>query len=371
MKIALVHDFLVEYGGAERVLETLHEIWPKAPVFTAFYDWKRMGSISRRFKDWDIRPSWVQRCWLVKKFHSPLRFLSPLIWKSFDLSGFDMVITSSGWYIPRGVVTKPETLHICYCHHPPRHLYGYPTTMRWKKYLPTRIYGYLINHFLRMYDYLTAQRVDYFIANSQETARRIRKFYRRDSTVIYPPVEINPKSKVLSPKSENYFLCASRLAWAKRIDVAIKAANKLKIPLKIVGTGKEEKYLRSIAGKTVEFLGQVSDEELARAYFNCRALIFPAEDEDFGIVPVEAMSFGKPVIALRQGGVVESVIEGKTGVFFDEPTVESLTGAIKGFNNLAIKPSDCINQAKKFSKERFKKEIKEFVEEKYAGASRG
>lgn len=373
MKIALVHDFLIEYGGAERVLEALHEIWPEAPIYTALYDWKKMGAMSQRFKNWEIRPSWVQHCWLVKKLHSPLRFLSPLIWGSLDLSQFDVVITSSGWFICRGVKTGSNTLHISYLHHPPRHLYGYPTKRRWEKYLLTRIYGNVINHFLRLYDFQTAQKVDYFIANSKTTAARIRKFYRREAKVIYPPVEL-PKAYDKMERSsdfgDSYFLTGGRLDWAKRIDLVIKACTKLKRPLKIYGKGREEEKLRAMAGPTIEFVGHVSDEELAQLYSGCQAFIFTALDEDFGIVPVEAMSFGKPVIALRQGGVVESIIEGKTGEFFDEPTVESLVKVLKKFKPEKYKPEDCRKQAQKFSKERFKREIRRFVARKIASQSR-
>lgn len=365
MKVALVHDFLKEYGGAERVLEVLHEIYPAAPIYTAFVDPKGLGPHWERIKNWNIRPSWVQKCWLVKKLHSPLRFLAPLVWESFNFDEYDVVISSSGWYICRGIVTKPSTLHICYLHHPPRHLYGYPTAIAWQKYLPVRIYGNLVNHFLRMYDFVATQRVDYFIANSEETARRIKKFYRREAKVIYPPVAL--RSPTGSPRaSVPYFLCVSRLARAKNIHLAIEACNKLGFKLWVVGCGREEKYLKSIAGPKIKFLGQVPDERLPEIYAQALALIFPAEDEEFGIVPVEAMAAGIPVISLRSGGVVESVIKGKTGEFFDKPTIEALVDILKHFDRKRYNPEDCRKQAEKFSKERFKRGIKEFIEEKYA-----
>ena len=387
MKIALVHDYLAEYGGAERVIEALHEIWPDAPLYTAFFDWKRLGSHAQRFKKWDIRPSWVQHIWIIKKLISPLRFLAPLIWQSFDLSGYDVVITSSGWFIPRGVIVKKPTIHICYIHHPPRNLYGYATGSSLQRYWPVRLYSIFVNFFLRNYDYHTAQNVDYFIANSKETARRVKKFYRRDSTVIYPSIQYqiskikNQKyiSKIKNKKT--YFLSVGRLSWAKRVDLIIEACNKLKLPLKIVGVGKEEEALKKIAAcppsvgvedasgrrPTIEFLGSVSDAELAEAYANAKALIFSALDEDFGMVPVEAMAYGTPVIGLSQGGVKETVIEGKTGIFFSEPTVESLTNAIHRFEKL---PKDyewapeCQKQAKKFSTEEFKKNFIAFIRSK-------
>ncbi|KKU86834.1 MAG: glycosyltransferase [Candidatus Gottesmanbacteria bacterium GW2011_GWA2_47_9] len=374
MNIALVHDYLREYGGAERVVEALHEMWPEAPLYTSFVDWPSLAKAPagkvELFKSMDIRTSWVEHVWLVKKLISPLRFLAPMIWGSFNLSGYDVVISSSGWFMCRGVSIKKPAVHISYIHHPPRNLYGYATGSDWQKYPIVRIYGAIVNFFLRHYDFETAQAVDYFVANSKETARRVKKFYRRESTVIYPPVEISkglalktrPQGKAL--RKQDYFLSVGRLTWAKRIDLAIEACNKLKLPLKIVGTGKEEEYLRSIAGPTVEFLGSVSDEELSRLYLGAKALIFCALDEDFGMVPVEAMAAGVPVIALAQGGVVETVVDGETGVLFREPTVECLVEGIKRWEDSKTGrwEQNCRKQAQKFSKERFKKELKAFVE---------
>lgn len=380
MKIALVHDYLREYGGAERVLEALHEIWPEAPLYTSFIDWGNLGDQAYRFKSWDIRTSWVQDNPIVKKFHSPLRFLAPRIWSSFsakggsasggDLSGYDVVISSSGWFMCRGIMVKKPTLHICYIHHPPRNLYGYATGSTLQKYWPVRVYAALINFYLRHYDFETAQRVDYFIANSKETARRVEKFYRRDSTVIYPPIEVlkyqgikvSKKEKSLTPDTRSYYLSVGRLTYSKRIDLAIVACNRLKLPLRIVGSGKEETYLRSLAGPTVEFFGSVPDKELAMLYQGAKALIFCALDEDFGMVPVEAMAHGTPVIALGQGGVLETVLDGKTGILFKDSTIESLIHALKTFEKTQNDwAKECIAQANTFSKERFKKEILAFV----------
>ena len=392
MKIALVHDYLREYGGAERVVEALHEMWPTAPIYTSFVDWENLGNQGYRFKNWDIRTSWVQRYWLIKKFISPLRFLAPKIWESFDLSSYDVVISSSGWFMCRGVAlnrsktrlletheshetshasqARPakrgdQAIHICYIHHPPRNLYGYPTGSDLQKYWPVRVYATIINFFLRHYDFETAQKVDYFVANSKETARRVKNFYRRESTVIYPPITQGSslRTQGTSLRSRSYFLSVGRLTYSKRVDLAIVACNKLKLPLKIVGTGKEETYLRSIAGPTVKFLGSVSDDELARLYEGAKALIFCALDEDFGMVPVEAMAHGTPVIVLAQGGVLETVIDGKTGVLFKNPKVEDLNRAIKRFNSVRRTWSeDCYTQAERFGKERFKKELRAFVD---------
>ncbi len=402
MKVVLVHDYLREYGGAERVVEAIHEIWPQAPLYTSFVDKKALGIHWQRFAGWDIRMSWVQKNWFVKKCISPLRFLAPKIWESFDLTDYDLVISSSGWFICRGAVSyqpcladrqvsavsQKKPLHICYIHHPPRNLYGYATGSDLQKYWLVRVYASIVNFFLRHYDFETAQRVDYFIANSKETARRVEKFYRRESAVIYPPatlrvatragppVEINVSSNTqhatskknmtrdtLTHDTKGYFISVGRLTYSKRVDLAIEATYKLKRPLKVVGLGKEEAYLRSIAHENVEFVGSVSDSKLRELYAGAKALIFCALDEDFGMVPVEAMAEGVPVIALGQGGVLETVIDGKTGILFHEPTVDALVGAIKKFERPREDWGDrCREQAQKFSKERFQKDIKAFIE---------
>jgi glycosyltransferase involved in cell wall biosynthesis len=366
MRIALVHDYLKEYGGAERVLETLHEIYPDAPIYTSFVDWKNLGPHAHRIRKWKIVKSWVHYIWPVKKLHSPLRFIAPLVWRFFDFSGFDVVISSSGWYICRGIKVPKSCTHICYLHHPPRHLYGYSTAVEWQKYPLVRIYAAIVNHFLRIYDFETAQKVDHFIVNSEETKKRCWKFYRRESTVIYPPVELVASGQWLVTSQKNpkkYYLCVSRLARAKHIDLAIEACGKLKLPLKVVGKGRDEEYLKNLASgnNNVKFLGEISDEELDKVYSGAKALIFPSEDEEFGIVSVEAQAHGVPVIALRSGGIPETIIEDKTGVLFDDLKIDSLVNAIKKLEKLSIKPEDCIDNAGKFSHERFIGEIKQFI----------
>lgn len=278
-----------------------------------------------------------------------------------------MIVSATGAYNPNLIKTdKQRSVHICYCHTPPRYLYGLPTAREWKKNPLMRVLAEIANHFLRLVDFRSAQKVDFFIANSRNTASRIQKFYRKEATVIYPPVVINHSGEARSRSAGqplNYFLTGGRLARPKRIDLAIAACNRLKLPLKVFGrafAGYGEE-LQKIAGPMVEFLGEVTDEQKAKLYADCRAFIFPAEEEDFGISPVEAMAAGRPVIALRQGGVVESIVEGKTGEFFDKPTVESLVKVLKKFKPEKYKPKDCYKQALKFSKERFKQEIKEFV----------
>lgn len=362
MKVALVHDYLKEYGGAERVVEALHEVWPEAPLYTSFVDEGGMGSFWERFKDWDIRTSFCQKIPFFAKFASPLRFLIPWIWESFNFDEYDLVISSAGSYITKGIITSTDAVHVCYCHTPPRALWGLPTVSNWKSSFIGRMLVPIMTHNLRQYDYLAAQRVDYFIANSENTKERIKKFYKREATVIYPPVNMAAGEARLAPtKNNGYYLAVGRLSREKRIDLVIEVCKKLKLPLKIVGTGVEEDNLRRQAGFSAQFLGKISDGELSKVYFGAKALIFTAEEEDFGIVPVEAMAHGRPVIAIRQGGVKETVVDGKTGVFFDELTEESLEKAIKKFEKMKIDPLDCRKQAEKFSKERFKREIEEFV----------
>lgn len=370
MKVALVHDYIKEYGGAERVLEALTELYPDAPIYTAFY--KKGSPAWERFKKKKIHASWVQHIpYFVDRLHSPLRFLAPRIWGSFDFSKYDVVITSASWYVTKGVLKKQEgakQIEICYCHTPPRWLYGYRTSVEWQRFWPVKVYGMIVGHVMRMYDFDAAQRVDYFVANSEEVKARIKKFYRRDATVIYPPVSLRTEKKQLLNGEKDYYFIVTRIVGAKGLDLAVAAAKKHGFKLKIAGapagyyTG--QKSLQEVAPENVEFLGKVSDEELVQLYAGAKAFLALATDEDFGITPVESMLCGTPVIAYYGGGFKETVIEGKTGVFFRESTVDALIGAIKKFEKLHFEPKVCQQHAEKFSKERFKKEIKEFVTEK-------
>jgi len=365
MKVALVHDYLKEYGGAERVLLALHEIFPEAPIYTVFY--VKNSSAGRVFKDTVVVESWFGKLPFAGKLISPLRFLLPVIWKSFDFKNYDLVISSASWAITKGF-TGGKTKEICYCHTPPRYLYGYETSRNWKKHWHVRFYALIVNHFMRMYDFERAQKVTWFIANSKEVQLRIKKFYRREAVVVNPPVDLlEGFGGFEGSGGRKYFLTGGRLEQAKNFDLVIKACNELKMPLKIYGSGTQENYLKSISGLTVEFLGRVSDEEKFKLMADCKAFIVMAKDEDFGITPVEAMAGGAPVIAYRGGGYQETVVEGKTGVFVEEATVESLVGVLKGFEGFVrgIKSRSCRKRAEKFSKERFKKEIIGFVE-KYA-----
>jgi len=292
---------------------------------------------------------------------SPFRILSPWMFSFMNLSKYDVVIVSAtGVYFPN-LVKRGKAVQVCFCHTPPRYLYGYTTARDWKTNPITRILGELANHFLRMIDYKAAQRVDYFIANSEEVKKRIEKFYRKDSVVMYPPVATVSHENV---KKEDYYLTGGRLARAKGIDIILEAFEDTHKKLMVFGrgfAGFEEELLEGRRGKNIEFLGEVTDREKYELMSKAKAFVFASFDEDFGITPVEAMSVGTPVIAYNSGGVKETVIDGKTGVFFNEHTKEAIREAIERFEKMRFSPEECRKQAAKFSKERFEKEIKEFI----------
>ena len=375
MKVALVHDQLREFGGAERVLVSLKKIFPQADIYTTTFDLNSLGIHKKLIKDWKVQVSWFGKIPFLNKFYSPFRFLTPLIWESFDFSSYHLVISSSGSWMSKGIKTNKPTIHISYIHHPPRYLYGYETAVEWQKYFFIKIYGYIINHFLRIWDFTSSQRADYLIANSEETKKRIEKFYRRDSTVIYPPVDIPKKIGNWKLEIGNYFLTVSRLARAKHIDILIKAANVSKFKLKIVGSGRDEERLKKIAGPTIEFLGNLSDEKLKQTYTNAKAFLFASKDEEFGIAPVEAMGYGLPVIAFRSGGLPEYVIDGKNGYLFNELKESSLINKVNELTNLTNQKylemkKEVRKTAEKFSEENFKKNILNFVKSKtHAGTT--
>lgn len=372
MKIALVHDYLKDYGGAESVLETLSDIFPNADIFTTVYAPSCFGPHRTRLESkWRgrIHQSFFSFIPFAVKLLSPLRFLSPLAFKSFDFSGYDVIITSAtGAFFPNSLNKKTAKL-FCYCHTPPRYLYNLVTA----RSLDTIFYR-LVNiplqftlHFYRLFDFTFAQNVDQFIANSSTTAARIQKFYRHDSVIINPPVDL-PKVAPLSrgaPASagEGFYLTGGRLARAKRYDIAIKACNQLKLPLKVFGRdfAGYEAELKNMAGSTIEFLGEITQEQKKELYSQAKAYLFCSDNEDFGIVAVEAQSYGCPVIGYKSGGIKETVIDGKTGVLFDELTPDSCIKAITKLQKLKINPQDCVNQAKKFGKDVFIRKIKALV----------
>ncbi|QQG43020.1 MAG: glycosyltransferase [Candidatus Daviesbacteria bacterium] len=372
MQVALVHDYLKEYGGAERVVEVLAETFPEAPLYTAYYDLNGLGKHRDRFKNWTIKSSFLQWIPGAGRLISPLRLLAPKIFESFNLSDYDVVISSCNVYFSKAVKTNSKQLHISYIHTPPRYLYGYTTSFNYKKNPLVRIVAEIMNHFLRIVDFTVSQQPDILVANSKNVAERIKKFYRRDSIVIYPPVEIAKVTTIvrtLAKVKKSYFLSVGRLVKGKGIDVIVKTCAKLGLPLKVVGTGPELNNLQKILdredNKTIEFLGQVSDEQLPKLYAGAIATIVASEDEDFGIVPVESMAVGTPVIAVKAGGFLETVVDGKTGQFFNNATIVELMKVLQDFDPAKYRAEDCKKQAEKFSKERFQKEIRELIKKNW------
>lgn len=361
MKVALVHDYIKEFGGAERVLRVLADMYPEAPIYTAF---KIEGSdAGREFADRKIvESSWG---WLIKRWrlYSPLRFLLPWIWKSLDLSAYDLVITSCSGYIARGFKVGKKTKIVAYCHTPPRFLYGYETSIDMQKYWPVKVYATIVGHFLRLFDFESAQRVDKWIVNSENVRERVRKFYRKDSVVVYPPVDVEGLKKASEKyKKESYFLIVSRLVGAKGLEQAARAAKKLGFPLKIAGGSagyaQVETRLRKMGA---ELLGRVSEESLRELYAKAKGFIALARAEDFGMTVVEAMAAGTPVIAFNGGGFKETVIDGKTGILIEDTDEKSLEAALKRFDKVKWDKKKIQAWAGKFSRENFETGIKKVV----------
>lgn len=366
----MVHDYLKEYGGAERVVEALHEIFPEAPIYTAYLDLKGLGPHAERLKHWDIRTSWLQKVPGAGRLLSPLRIIAPNIFEGFDLSEYDVVISSCNIYFSKAVKVGPKALHISYIHTPPRYLYGYATSFNYKKSWWKKIGAELANHYLRIVDFETSQNPDILVANSENVAERIKKFYRREAVVVYPPVEVDKiRVQGKNTKSDDY-LSLSRLWKGKGVDTIVEACGRLGLSLKVVGAGPELKYLKTLAvsykSPATEFLGHVSDEERWKLYAGAKALIVAAEDEDFGITAVEAQACGIPVVALRSGGYLETVVDKKTGEFFekgdsDQETVDNLVKVLEMFNPQKYKAEDCIKQSDKFFQQSFKEGILELI----------
>ena len=360
MKVALVHDYLNQMGGAERVVLALHEIFPDAPIYTSIYDPK---CVDPAFQKIDIRTSFMQKLPFVIKHHQPYLPLYPFAMESLDLRDYDLVLSSSSAF-GKGVITRPETLHICYCHTPMRWCWNYYEYVEREQIgrLARRILPLFITG-LRVWDQTSAMRVDHFIANSPVVAERIQKYYRRDAIVIPPPVEASRFTFDPTIRPADYFLVVSRFLPYKRIDLAIQACNSLQLPLVIIGNGRYEKQLKKIAGPTIRFTGRLSDAEVLEYYAHCRALLLPGE-EDFGIAPLEAQASGRPVIAYGAGGALTSVIEGVTGAFFYQQTVESLTTVLAAFDEGKYDPETIRNHALEFDKPRFHRRILQFIEAK-------
>ncbi|MBI2463136.1 MAG: glycosyltransferase [Candidatus Spechtbacteria bacterium] len=361
LRIALVHDFLIRYGGAERVLSAMHSLFPSAPIYTLFADKK----IAReRFADADVRASWLQRLPLFA--HRHYKYLAPLLisaTEQFDFHDFDIVISSSASFT-KGIITSPHTVHIWYCHTPTRFLWDFTQQYAAQTQGFAGGIGRIALHLLRTWDFEAAQRPDYIIANSNAVRARVQKFYRRDAQVIYPPVTA-PRNNLLNEvdvRRGEYFLIVSYLQKYKNVDIAVEAFSKIGLPLVVIGDGPEREYLRGIAGNSITFLGAQSDAVVHEYLKECKAFVFPSDD-DFGIAPVEAMLYGKPVIALRRGGVQESVMEGVHGEFFDDPDSAVLADAVRRLNKnyQNYDPEIIRRRAELFSQERFAQELRRFL----------
>lgn len=359
MKVAIVHDFLMQMGGAEKVVEVLHDMFPNAPIYTSAYDESAMPAY---YRTWDIRTSFLQKMWMKKHSHRMALLLYPAAFESFDLSEYDLVLSSSSAFA-KGVITQPHTKHISYTYTPMR--YAWTT----KRYLenermsgPLRALAMPGLHYLRTWDSISVDRVDKYIAISQAVQARITKFYRRPSTIICPPVETSrfgPDSKI-----GDYYILVARLVPYKRIDLAIEAFNRLKRPLKIVGEGRQYKALKAMANSNIEFMGHVDDVSLPGLMARAKAYVMPGE-EDFGLTPVEANACGRPVIAYAAGGAIDTQVDGVTGVLFREPTADGLYDAVLEADTISF-DSDAIREhSRQFDTSNFREKIWQTIAEEF------
>jgi glycosyltransferase involved in cell wall biosynthesis len=357
LKTALVHDWLNQVGGAEDVLESFVELFPQAPLYTSLYWREKMPA---HWRTWDIQTTFINSLPLAQKRQQLYFPLYPFAFEQFDFSQYDLVLSNKSGFC-HGVITGPETLHICYCLTPTRYLWRYNQYAQQENLSPaTRLFLQPFLTFLRQWDRLAADRVDHFIAISEEVRRRIGKVYRREATIIYPPVETGRFEP--AAKAKDYYLIVGRLVPYRRIDLLIEAFNQLERPLLIAGTGRDRERLEAMAGPAVTFLGYVPDEELPELMAQCRAFMFPGE-EDFGIAPIQAMAAGRPVIAYAAGGARETVVPG-TGRLFAEQSVAAIIEAVESFDPDSVSPAFIRRHAEKFDAGRFKQQITEFIEQR-------
>lgn len=366
MKIAFVYDRINKFGGAERVLLNLHELWPQAPWWTAVYNYQT----ALWAKKLNIKTSWLQRLPLAKTHHELFPWLTSLAFESFNFNQFEVVISVTSAEA-KAVITQPQTKHICYCLTPTRYLWSHQIDYQLSPGLGVsnrlgKIVFKLFGNYLRWVDLINSQRPDIYVAISKTVQARIKKYYRRDSIIIYPPVDTSKFSRKITTSDKfsftNYFLIVSRLVPYKKIDLAIKACNELQQNLVIVGQGREAGNLKKISGSTITFLKEVADKDLIFLYQHCLALIMPQE-EDFGIAAVEVQAAGRPVIAYQKGGATETVIDGKTGLFFIKQTVDSLKSSMKQFDSYSWDSSLIQSQARKFDRKIFENKMKKLIME--------
>ncbi|MER3397585.1 MAG: glycosyl transferase [Chloroflexota bacterium] len=361
-RVAIVHDWLNQHGGAERVLEVLHDLFPDAPIYTSIFDPKAMPPEYRR---WKVVTSFMQALPGVARHHQWYLPLYPLAFDSFDLAEFDLVISNSSGFC-HGVLVRADACHVNYCLTPPRFLWNFEAYVEREAIGPVlRALLRPLISLLRLWDAAAAQRVDFFIGISRAVVARIRRVYRRDAWLLHPPVETDRFRP--ADRFEDYFLVVSRLVPYKRVDLAVEAANRLRVPLLVVGDGRDRPRLERMAGPTVKFLGRLRTEQVAELMSRSRALIFPGE-EDFGIVPVEAMASGRPVIAYAAGGALDTVIEGRTGVLFREQTADTLAEVLAAFRPEEFDPAALRAFARQFDTAEFKRKFLALVERAMASS---
>lgn len=368
LKVALVHDYLTEFGGAEGVAQAIWEIFPQADIYTAAYDSAKMAKVGA-FKSAKVfypkwRPNWSGS--LGRFIHLLFVANLPLYFENLDLRGYDLIISDTA-HFAKGVITRPDQLHISYIHTPPRSIYGYRGESSKREHPLWQLLLAPLDCVLRVIDYQFGQRPDYLLCNSREVQRRIKKFYGRNAVVINPFPAVGVQIVAPETATAGYYLVVSRLSAYKNIDLIIDTCGKNNISLKVAGTGTSEAYLRQLASKypSVEMLGLVSGEEKVKLYQNCKAVIGAVKDEDFGMAALEPMVFGKPVVVLHEAGYLETVTEGVSGVFFDELTEESLLNGLKKVEETTWNVDDIKKQAARFSKERFQREFLGFITEKW------
>jgi len=357
--LALVHDWLNQIGGAEDVLETLVEMFPRAPIYTSMY-WRE--GMPPAYRAWDIRTTWMDHLPGIYRHHQPYLPLYPLAFARLDLSGYDVVLSNKSGFC-HGVRTG-GALHICYCLTPTRYVWDFDAYTAREALQPAlRAALRPLVALLRRWDYQAAQQVDHFVAISTEVQARIRRYYGRNSVVIHPPVDTSRFRP--APVHDDYYLIVSRLIPYRRIDLAVHAFNQLGLPLVIAGDGRDRAALETSARPNVIFLGRVPDEDLPDLFAHCRAYVLPGM-EDFGIAPVQAQAAGRPVIAYGAGGALDTVVEGKTGLFFREPTPEALAAAVRTFNPDGVDPRACVQNAARFDAQVFKQKLTHFIEQRVA-----
>ena len=356
MNLALVHDWLNQRGGAEDVLEAMVGMYPGAPIYTSIYARELMPAA---YGTWDIRASWMDRLPGIHRHHQPYLPLYAATFGAMRLDGCDVVLSNKSGFCHW--VNVGEALHICYCLAPTRYVWQFEQYVQRERIPMAGVLRPLMS-ILKRGDFAAAQRVDAFIAISSDIRERIARFYQRESVIIYPPVEIERFEP--ARRAADYYLIVSRLVPYKRIDLAVAACSQLELPLIVAGSGRDRERLEAIAGPSVQFVGRVPDEDLPDLMARCKAFIFPGL-EDFGITPLQAQAAGRPVIAFRGGGSLDTVIEGKTGVFFDEQTVESLVGALARLDGIAFEARACRENAARFGADVFRRNLAGFIEKRY------